>query len=92
MSVRNLISTTVQASTFLVRGTINAGNCVGEGLEWITRQVARINSEETIRNEERAHRLSLAEREAELVNRAKTIALADVKQQIKELDKLLGIE
>lgn len=92
MSVRNLLSTTVSATTSLVKGTVSLGECIGEGLEWTHRQVARINSEETIRNEERAHRLSLAEREAELIRRASVINIADVKEQIQELDSILGIK
>ena len=92
MSLRSLLSTTISSTESAVLGAVKAGGIVGDSLDWLSRQASRINSEETIKNEERSHRLAIAEAEANLIKRAEEINIAQVKADIKDLDELLGIK
>lgn len=91
MSLRSLLSTTISSTESAVLGAVKTGGIIGDGLDWLARQSKRINSEETIKNEERSHRLAIAEAEAQLIQRAEAIDLVKVKEDVKALDELLGL-
>ena len=91
MSLRSLASVSIQATEDAVKGLVSLGSVVGDSSSWLKRQSARLNSEETVKAEEREYRIALAERNQKSIERAEKLD-KDYVEKLEALDNLLKLK
>lgn len=92
MSLRSLFSSAVSATEATINGTVRLGTVVGDASSWLQRQSSRLNHEQVIKTEEREFLIGLQERNSNVIEKASKLNLADLVNDLEELDKLLGIK
>lgn len=90
MSIRSLLSTSINSTEDAIKGIVSVGSTVGDATTWLKRQSSRLNDEEVVKAELREFRTAVFERNQMAVKRAENLDI-DLPEKLEALDKLLGI-
>ena len=88
MSIRSLLSTTINSTETAVQGLVSLGNIVGDGTKWLSRQSSRINHQSIIEQEEDEFLASIKERQQSLVKRIEKLD-ADLPEKVQAMKAFL---
>ena len=91
MSIRSLLSTTINSTESAVKGIVSLGDSIGDTTKWIKRQSSRLNHETVVLNEEREFRANQMERAEMIVARMEKLD-PELESKLDALDKFLGIK
>ena len=88
MSIRSLLSTTINSTETAVQGLVSLGNIVGDSTKWLSRQSSRINHQSIIEQEEDEFLASIKERQQSLVKRVEKLD-ADLPEKVQAMKAFL---
>ena len=88
MSIRSLLSTTINSTETAIQGLVSLGNIVGDSTKWLSRQSSRINHQSIIEQEEDEFLASIKERQQSLVKRVEKLD-ADLPEKVQAMKAFL---
>lgn len=88
MSIRSLLSTTINSTESAVQGLVSLGSTVGDATTWLKRQSSRINHASIIEQEEDEFLATIKERQQALVRRCENFD-ADLPEKVQAMKAFL---